>query len=102
MSDDARTVPAHPTTAVYLIIAALLTGLTAMEVTVFYLHALRPVLLPLLLLLSAAKFTLVVLFYMHARFDRWAYGAVFVTEIFFAVALVLSLVLLMTTFYASG
>jgi cytochrome c oxidase subunit 4 len=91
---------AHPGTAVYLIVAAFLALLTGMEITVFYVHALRPVLVPVLLLLSAAKFALVVMFYMHLRFDRWAYSAVFLFELFFAAAIVASLLALFAAFPA--
>ena len=52
----------HPGAATYIIVAAFLFVLTAMEVTVFYVHALRPVLVPLLLVLAAAKFVLVAMF----------------------------------------
>jgi len=95
MSVSART---HPGTVTYVIVAALLAVLTAMEITAFYVHALRPVLVPVLLLLSAAKFTLVVLFYMHLAFDRWAYGAVFAFQLLIAVAVVLSLGALFASF----
>ena len=89
---------AHPGPTTYLIVAAFLAVLTGMEVTVFYVHALRPVLVPVLLLLSAAKFALVVMFYMHLRFDRPAYGAVFLFELFFAAAVIFSLLLLFAAF----
>ena len=88
----------HPGTAVYVIVAAFLAVLTGMEITVFYVHALEPVLVPVLLLLSAAKFVLVVMFYMHLRFDRWTYSAVFLFELFFAVAVVGSLLALFAAF----
>ncbi len=92
----------HPGTATYVIVAAFLTALTAMEVTVFYVRALRPVLVPVLLLLSAAKFALVVMFYMHLKFDRWAYSAVFLFQLFFAAAVIISLSLLFATFYVGS
>jgi cytochrome c oxidase subunit 4 len=93
-----RTQTAHPSTSVYLIVAVLLTLLTSMEVTVFYLRAVRPVLLPVLLLLSGAKFALVVMFYMHLRFDRWAYGAVFLFQLLIAAMVVVSLSVLFAAF----
>ena len=88
----------QPGTATYVIVAAFLTVLTAMEVTASYVHALRPVLVPVLLLLAAAKFALVVMFYMHLRFDRWAYSAVFLFELFFAAAVIFSLLMLFAAF----
>jgi cytochrome c oxidase subunit 4 len=99
MTDTTRP---YPGTVTYLIVAAFLTLLTAMEVTVFYVRALKPALVPVLLLLSGAKFTLVVLFYMHLRFDRWPYSAVFLVQLFFAGAVIISLGLLFTTFLGSG
>ncbi|MFN8627867.1 MAG: cytochrome C oxidase subunit IV family protein [Candidatus Binatia bacterium] len=91
----------HPGTATYLIVAVLLTVLTALEVTVFYVRALKPVLLPLLLSLSAAKFALVVMFYMHLKSDRWPYSAVFLFQLFFAGAVIVSLSLLFAIFLGS-
>ena len=98
MSEETR---GHPGTATYLIVAAFLTVLTAMEVTVFYVRALKPVLLPVLLSLSAAKFALVVMFYMHLKSDRWPYSAVFLFQLFFAAAVIISLSLLFATFLGS-
>jgi cytochrome c oxidase subunit IV len=92
----------HPGAATYLIIAAFLTLLTAMEVTVFYVRAMKPVLLPVLLVLSAAKFTLVAMFYMHLKFDRRAYSVVFLVLLFFAAALIGSLLLLFAAFFGAG
>ena len=43
-----------------------------MEITVFYVHALRPVLVPVLIVLGAAKFALVAMFYMHLEVRRLA------------------------------
>jgi cytochrome c oxidase subunit 4 len=91
----------HPSTTVYVIVAGFLALLTGMEITVFYVRALRPVLLPVLLLLSATKFALVLMFYMHLKFDRWTYSAVFLCQLFFASALVMSLVTLFAAFPAA-
>jgi cytochrome c oxidase subunit 4 len=89
----------HPGTTTYLIVAALLTLLTGMEVTAFYVQALKPVLLPVLLFLSAAKFALVVMFYMHLKFDRWAYSAIFLCQLLIAALVILSLSLLFAVFF---
>jgi len=51
----------HPTAGTYLRIGAVLVILTVLEVGVFYVPAFRAVLVPVLLVLSAAKFTLVVM-----------------------------------------
>lgn len=84
----------HPGAATYVIIAAFLVVLTAMEVTVFYLHALRPVLVPVLIVLAAAKFALVAMFYMHLRYDSWLLTGVFVFPLIIAALLLVSLILL--------
>ncbi len=84
----------HPGATTYLIVAAFLVILTAMEVTVFYVHALRPVLVPLLLILSAAKFALVAMFYMHLRYDGTLVSSIFIFPLAIATFLLVSLVLL--------
>lgn len=98
MTEDARS---HPGTTVYITVAVFLTILTVMEVTAFYVQALKPVLFPVLLLLSAAKFALVVMFYMHLKFDRWAYSAIFLFQLLIATLLILSLSFLFATFLGS-
>ena len=84
----------HPGAATYLIIAAFLIVLTAMEITVFYVHALRPVLVPVLIVLAAAKFALVAMFYMHLKYDGWLLTGVFVFPLIIATILMISLILL--------
>ncbi len=97
MSEEAH-LHGHPSTTTYLIVAAFLTVLTAMEVTVFYVRAMKPVLVPVLLLLSAAKFALVVMFYMHLRSDHWTYSAVFLFQLFVAAVVIVSLSLLFASY----
>src|ERR1700678_1966720 len=86
----------HPGAATYLIIAAFLVVLTAMEITVFYVHALRPVLVPVLIVLAAAKFAMVAMFYMHLKYDGWLLTGVFVFPLMVATVLMVSLILLFT------
>ena len=86
----------HPGAATYLIIAAFLIVLTAMEITVFYVHALRPVLVPVLIVLAAAKFAMVAMFYMHLKYDGWLLTGVFVFPLIIATILLISLILLFT------
>ncbi len=85
---------AHPGPAVYVAVAVILAVLTAMELTVFYVQALRPVLVPVLLILAAAKFALVAMFYMHLRYDRWVLSAVFLFPLIMATGMLLSLLFL--------
>ena len=92
---------AHATTATYLRIAAILVTITLIEVGVFYVPTFQALLVPILLVLSAVKFTLVVMFYMHLKFDRWAYSAIFLFQVFFAAVVIISLSLLFATFLGS-
>jgi cytochrome c oxidase subunit IV len=84
----------HPTAAVYILVAVVLAILTGMEVTVYSVGALRPVLVPLLLILAAAKFSLVAMFYMHLRYERWVLNSIFLSALIIATVLLVSLVLL--------
>ena len=84
----------HPGAATYLIIAAFLIVLTVMEITVFYVHPLRPVLVPVLLVLAAAKFALVAMFYMHLKYDGWLLSAIFMLPLLAAMILLAALIML--------
>jgi cytochrome c oxidase subunit IV len=90
----ARTEAARPHRAgprTYLVVAAFLVAITVMEVWVFYIPALARVLVPILLILSACKFALVAMFYMHLRFDHPWFSYVFIGPLIVAVALAVSL-----------
>lgn len=89
----------HPGNSVYLIVAAFLVVLTAMEVTVFYVRAIRPIMVPVLIVLSGAKFALVVLFFMHLRYDARPFSFVLGFAMTIAAAIVLTLFFLMPVFY---
>src|SRR3989475_10252114 len=67
----------HPNVGTYLRVAAILVILTVLEVGVFYVPAFHVVLVPTLLALSAVKFALVVLFYMHLRMDSRFFSFLF-------------------------
>ena len=84
----------HPGAATYLIIAAFLIVLTVMEITVFYVRPLRPVLVPVLLVLAAAKFALVAMFYMHLKYDGWLLTGVFMFPLVMAMVLIAALLML--------
>jgi cytochrome c oxidase subunit 4 len=84
----------HPGAGVYLRIATILVVLTAIEVAVFYIPAMRGVLVPVLLALSALKFALVAMFYMHLKFDSRVFSWLFVFPMGIAAALIVALMLL--------
>jgi cytochrome c oxidase subunit 4 len=94
----------HPSWKVYVLVGAVLTVITAAEVAVFYIPVLRPVLVPILLVLSAAKFALVVMFYMHLKFDHPIFRGVFVAPLGLAVVVVVALVVLfhLLPLYSAG
>ncbi len=85
---------AHASPAFYWTIGAILTVITAVEVAIFYVPSAQPVLVPSLLLLSAAKFALVVLFFMHLKFDSKVFTGLFSAGMVLAMFLVVALVIL--------
>jgi cytochrome c oxidase subunit 4 len=81
----------HVSNRFYVVIALILAVLTAMEVMVFYVEALSPVLLPILLVLMAVKFALVAMFFMHLRFDSRVLTGIFGWCLFLAAGIILAL-----------
>ena len=75
----------------YLGVAAALLVITAGEVAIFYLRAMRPVLVPSLLTLAVVKFSLVALFFMHLRTDHRLFAWLVVTPLVIATLLILAL-----------
>jgi cytochrome c oxidase subunit IV len=85
---------AHASWKTYVFIGLVLGIITAVEVAIFYIEALAPVLIPILLVLSVAKFIIVVLFYMHLKFDHPIFGRVFWAPLFLAVLVVVGMIIL--------
>ncbi len=85
---------AHPSTGTYLAIATILTIITLVEVGRFYVVLFAPVLAPVLLVLSAVKFSLVVMFYMHLKGDHMLFTLVFVGPLLIATAVLVALLFL--------
>ena len=77
MEHTAHATEAHPSNRTYVMIAVILGILTAMEVMVFYVEALAPLLVPILMVLMLVKFGLVVGFFMHLKFDNRILSGVF-------------------------
>src|SRR2546422_5270916 len=90
---------AHATTATYLRIFFILVMITLIEVGVFYVPTFQAVLVPLLLVLSAVKFALVVMFYMHLKFDNRFFAFLFGGPLLLALVVAVSLLLI---FYGAG
>ena len=91
----------HPTAKKYLGIAIILTIITMIEVAVFYIPSMHPFLPPILLTLSALKFALVAMFYMHLKFDHRLYSWVFVVPMCFAAAIIIALLALFSASHRS-
>ncbi len=92
----------HPGARRYLEIAFVLAILTAIEVAVFYTPQFRAVLVPVLLVLSAVKFALVVLFYMHLKFDHKVFSGFFIAPLALAMAVMVSLLFLFRVLVMHG
>ena len=69
----------HPTAGMYVMIGIILTIITAVEVSAYYIPAWETsaIYVPSMLLLSAVKFTIVVMFYMHLKYDHKLFRALF-------------------------
>lgn len=96
--DEHTEQPRHPSVATYLIIAAILTMITLVEVGVFYVPALQGAMAPILLTLSAAKFALVVMFFMHLKQDNKLLMAIFTVPLLIAIGVSIALLLLVGVF----
>jgi len=85
---------AHPTPKTYAKIAGVLCLLTAAEFICYYMEAVRSVLVPLLIVLSGIKFALVVMFYMHLKFDNRVFTRVLLIGVFIGAGVILSMLAL--------
>ena len=88
----------HPTAGVYLRVAAVLLILTVLEVGVFYVPAFHVILVPALLILSAIKFAIVVMFYMHLKMDNRFFTMIFGGPLILAFGMAMALMFLFKVF----
>jgi cytochrome c oxidase subunit IV len=84
----------HASPAFYWVIGGILTVITAVEVAIFYIPFLEPVLVPSLLILSAGKFLLVVMYFMHLKFDHRIFTGVFLSGMVLATFMTVALIVL--------
>ncbi len=80
----------HPGERVYINIALILTAITAIEVVIYYVDAIASFLVPTLIILSIAKFAIVVGYFMHLKFDDRRFSYLFVSGIVVAVSVFLA------------
>lgn len=100
----------HPTAGLYFKVGLVLFVLTALEVGLYeitygeragsFAPTIKPLFVPLLLLLSAAKFALVAMFYMHLKQDHKLFSGVFVFPLIIATFVVVALMALQAYHFA--
>jgi cytochrome c oxidase subunit 4 len=84
----------HPTPATYFKVAMILSVITAIEVAIFYITPLSYGIIPILAVLSIGKFALVVLYYMHLKFDSRIFTGMFFFGMMVAIGVTFSLMAL--------
>jgi cytochrome c oxidase subunit IV len=86
---------AHPDWSTYKWVALILTVITVLEVWIFYTpFAENRLFVPSLLIMSAAKFVIVVMFYMHLKYDAKVFRALFMGPLLIGVIMIISLLFL--------
>lgn len=88
----------HPSPKEYVRIALILAVITAFEVGVYYLDISHGLLIPLLFLFALVKFSLVLMWFMHLRFDSRTYARFFLLGLAGAVTLYIAVLLMFRTF----
>ena len=86
--------PDHASIKTYLLVAGILAVVTALEFGVIYVRRLTPILVPLLLIMSIGKFALVVMYFMHLRYDSRPLTFLFVAPLLLAVGLAIAVMTL--------
>ena len=86
----------HPTWKQYKWVALVLTVITIWEVWAYYIPSLvaSRFFVPMLLILSAIKFAIVVMYYMHLKYDHRLFRALFTGPLIIASVTLLSLMFL--------
>jgi cytochrome c oxidase subunit 4 len=86
----------HPSPATYIKVGAILTAITIWEVWAYYIPSLvaSRVFVPMLLILSALKFGMVVAFYMHLKYDHKLFRVLFTGPLIIAFFTIIALLFL--------
>ena len=86
----------HPTWKQYKWVALILTVITIVEVWIYYIPAFvaSRLFVPSLLIMSAVKFAIVVMFYMHLRYDHKLFRVLFTGPLIIAITSVIALMFL--------
>src|SRR5688500_6937579 len=88
---------AHASNQTYIKVAIILAIITLVEVIIYYLPSVRPVLIPELIVLSLAKFVMVVGFFMHLRYDNRMYRFMFAAGLIVTLGVYLALIAMVWT-----
>jgi cytochrome c oxidase subunit 4 len=86
----------HPSELQYVYVAIFLAVITGAEVAVYYARSLGSLLVLILVVLSVVKFSTVVLWFMHLRFDSRLFRRLFVTGLVLALCVY---TIVLTTFH---
>ncbi|MDE2860487.1 MAG: cytochrome C oxidase subunit IV family protein [Chloroflexota bacterium] len=87
--------PAHPTPMTYLKVAAILAIVTFIEWAIFFApESMDSIKLTVFSVLSVMKFALVVMFYMHLKFDERLFSMFFVGGLTLASGVIIALLVL--------
>src|SRR4051812_15082910 len=86
----------HPTWAQYKWVALILTVITVIEVWVYYIPSFvaTRLFVPALLIMSAVKFAIVVMYYMHLKYDHKLFRALFTGPLMIAIITLIILLFL--------
>jgi cytochrome c oxidase subunit 4 len=85
-----------PTWKTYRWVALILTVITVVEVWVYYIPTFvaSRLFIPALLIMSAVKFAIVVMFYMHLKYDAKIFRGLFIGPLMIAVLTIIALLFL--------
>jgi cytochrome c oxidase subunit IV len=86
----------HPTWKQYKWVALILLVITVVEVWIYYIPSFvaSKLFVPSLLIMSAVKFAIVVMFYMHLKYDARLFRALFIGPLIIAFVTIISLLFL--------
>ena len=98
MSEAAHTPErGHPTPLTYVKVAITLSAITAVEVGLFYLDMVPAMFVACFFILSATKFVMVALFYMHLRYEARLFSTLFFGGVVLAMIVVVSVLAIFGT-----
>lgn len=76
---------AHPSERQYVVVALILATVTALEVVLYYLDLSKTLLVVLLIACAVVKFAIVVMWFMHLRFDSRLFRQFFIAGLALAI-----------------